>query len=327
MAPADFTFRDPAGNEISIEVTPSAIYPMCVLADHYPALSFQARQFLKTMVTDTVRAPLVTDVFTLDVCAEFLDTPLQFLNYLDLRARVYNKLMVTSELSALAYHLKNNLWFDDDQDMIHIAEDFTATVDVAMMVRRHGSKGSRTPTGILTRYEGLTIGHLLEQIERLSVPKMTGIGLWLLQLSSDTATGLSKALDQIRSVAARTRDTKDLSVPIEASADGLTIHYSDQPIDVANEKLKQHCELKKYDLKADSWYGLVLGPADGHIRSAISINRKWEHNREMDGILSKMPKQAPVKFEEFTRARKKVGRNERCPCGSGKKYKICCLRQ
>ncbi|HXF54652.1 MAG TPA: SEC-C metal-binding domain-containing protein [Hyphomicrobiaceae bacterium] len=27
----------------------------------------------------------------------------------------------------------------------------------------------------------------------------------------------------------------------------------------------------------------------------------------------------------FVRAHKKVGRNEPCPCGSGKKYKKCCL--
>jgi uncharacterized protein YchJ len=29
--------------------------------------------------------------------------------------------------------------------------------------------------------------------------------------------------------------------------------------------------------------------------------------------------------EPFVRAHPKVGRNEPCPCGSGKKYKKCCL--
>ena len=327
LAPADFTFRGPDGNEISIDVAPNAIFPLCVLADHYPALTFQARQFLETRVTDNISAPLVTDVFTLDVYAEFLDTPLQFFNYLDLRARAYDKLMVTSELSAFAYHLKSNLWFDDEQGMIHIAEDFTANVDVAMMVRRHGAEGSRTPTGVLTRYDELTVGDLLEQIERLSIPELAEIGLWLLQLSSDTGIGLSTALDQIRSVSARTGQTKDITIPIEASSDGLTIHYSVLPSDVANAKLSQHCELKKYDLKANSWFGLLLHPADGHIRSAVSIKRKWEHKSEMSDILAKMPKKAPVKFEELSKVRKKIGRNERCPCGSGKKYKACCLRQ
>ena len=32
-------------------------------------------------------------------------------------------------------------------------------------------------------------------------------------------------------------------------------------------------------------------------------------------------------LETFKRAGKKVGRNDSCPCGSGKKYKKCCLRK
>ena len=31
-------------------------------------------------------------------------------------------------------------------------------------------------------------------------------------------------------------------------------------------------------------------------------------------------------WEEQTSARKKIGRNDPCPCGSGKKYKMCCGR-
>ena len=34
----------------------------------------------------------------------------------------------------------------------------------------------------------------------------------------------------------------------------------------------------------------------------------------------------PVSNESFRRDTEKVGRNEPCPCGSGKKYKKCCLR-
>jgi preprotein translocase subunit SecA len=37
-----------------------------------------------------------------------------------------------------------------------------------------------------------------------------------------------------------------------------------------------------------------------------------------------LPHQAPVRTQVFTG--KKVGRNEPCPCGSGKKYKYCCGR-
>ena len=33
----------------------------------------------------------------------------------------------------------------------------------------------------------------------------------------------------------------------------------------------------------------------------------------------------PARVEQFVRAAPKVGRNDPCPCGSGKKHKKCCL--
>jgi len=36
--------------------------------------------------------------------------------------------------------------------------------------------------------------------------------------------------------------------------------------------------------------------------------------------------QQPVRAAPFVRDDRKVGRNEPCPCGSGKKYKQCCGR-
>ncbi|WP_202943861.1 SEC-C metal-binding domain-containing protein [Natranaerobius thermophilus] len=40
------------------------------------------------------------------------------------------------------------------------------------------------------------------------------------------------------------------------------------------------------------------------------------------------PHLKPLPEKEFTNAKQsnnKIGRNEPCPCGSGKKYKKCCL--
>lgn len=34
----------------------------------------------------------------------------------------------------------------------------------------------------------------------------------------------------------------------------------------------------------------------------------------------------PPKVETYRRKEPKIGRNEKCPCGSGKKFKVCCKR-
>lgn len=323
--PVEFVFRDATQNELKIKEPVEVIFPMCVLADHYPALTFQARQFLQIKTTEVVRSPLVTDVFTLDVIAEFLETPLHFLNYLDLRGRAYEKLLVTNELIPLSYHLRNNLWLDDKYDMVNLGDDFTAHVDVAMTVRRQGASGSREIKGVLTRYRGTPVGSIVEQIEAASIPQLTEMGIWLLQLSDGSANGLSRALESQNNAAIRDGCTKDISLPFEGQRAGLTIHITSLPDDVARDKILQHARLKKYDLKAERWYGMVLRPDDLQIRLAVVLTHPWQANSGMDTLLATLPRRAPAPLDKVVLEARKIGRNEPCSCGSGLKYKKCCL--
>ena len=45
------------------------------------------------------------------------------------------------------------------------------------------------------------------------------------------------------------------------------------------------------------------------------------NKRDMDALARMMPRKARQMVREYPR----TGRNEPCPCGSGKKYKNCCL--
>src|SRR5690606_29615671 len=138
------------------------IYILCLVSDHYPALSFQARQFLKYDDTDTIKPPFVLDVFTLDVVTEMLQSPLRFLSYLNRRTFYAQRLFAQQELTILAYHLKQNLWLSEKHDLFMLAEDFSADLDIAMSARRDGVPGKITPDGILTRFAGTTLWNLIE---------------------------------------------------------------------------------------------------------------------------------------------------------------------
>jgi hypothetical protein len=74
-------FTRPDGSELSLPNI-TEIFIFCVVSDHYPALSFQSRQFLTAREVQRVRAALVTDVFLIDVLTEMLPTPLQFLSFI-----------------------------------------------------------------------------------------------------------------------------------------------------------------------------------------------------------------------------------------------------
>ena len=63
------------GREVELPEDIKEIYLFCVVSDHYPALSYQARQFLKTESIDRVQAPLIMDVFAVDAMTEMLQSP------------------------------------------------------------------------------------------------------------------------------------------------------------------------------------------------------------------------------------------------------------
>jgi preprotein translocase subunit SecA len=56
--------------------------------------------------------------------------------------------------------------------------------------------------------------------------------------------------------------------------------------------------------------------------AAAAPAARWQENRGADAATGRA---APARVEPRTVTGDKVGRNDPCPCGSGKKYKKCCL--
>ncbi|MGB4780929.1 nuclease-related domain-containing protein, partial [Candidatus Methylomirabilis sp.] len=117
------------GTTIEPKAPPSELYIFCVLSEHYPALAFQARQFLIITTTDVIKPPFVMDVFTLDAITEFLNSPLYFLSYINRRVEYADKVMSSHELTILSYHLKQNLWVEPEYDLVHLEDDISADLD------------------------------------------------------------------------------------------------------------------------------------------------------------------------------------------------------
>ena len=124
------------GLEIPVPGRVSEIYLLCVVADHYPSLQFQSRQFLKYTQTDVIQAPMVLDVFTLDAITEMLPSPLRFLSYINRRVGYTERLMATHETVILSYHLKKNLWIEEKVDMLMLGDNISVDLDVAMAAPR-----------------------------------------------------------------------------------------------------------------------------------------------------------------------------------------------
>lgn len=309
-------FIDGSRHELTLPEQFKTIDILCVVSENYPALSFQARQFLKIQATEVIQPPFVMDIFTLDVMTEMLASPLYFLSYVNRRAAYSEKVMASHELVILSQHLKRNLWVEKQYNWVFFEDDIGADLDVAMSVRRDNIPGKRTPDGILTRTANTAIGKILKEIEAQPVPPMIDLGFELLTLSENAAVGISDALETTARKARRDGKNHDISVPLVEVNEGLTIHCNDEPISIAGPRLEVHCALRKYAQKANDWYGICVHPNDISLRLGVSLHSKWEPDAKMDDLASRLRK--------TTRFGKKIGRNETCPCGSGAKYKKCC---
>ncbi|MFJ5329226.1 nuclease-related domain-containing protein [Pectobacterium versatile] len=315
------------GNELKIERNFCELYPFCVVSDHYPALSFQARNFLKFSETKIIKSPFVMDVFFLDVVTEMLDTPLYFLSYINRRTDYNEKILSTHELTILSYHLKQNLWFDDENMMVHLDDDICADLDLAMLVRRYGVPGERTPKGILTKFKDTTMGRLINQIEEQKDQGTIDLGFMLLSLSEDTVNQLNIGIDHIAKLALNDHKNHDLTIAFKVSFAGLTIHCNSAPLEIAGPHLKNHAERRKYSQKAKEWFGICVDPATKQLKFGLKLSYEWEQSDELDRVLANAPKpQRKINIGTVVKG-KKIGRNEMCPCGSEIKYKNCCLKK
>ena len=314
------TLHSRNGKTVSLAERPRTVFPVSVVADHYPALAFQARQFLKAKSNERIVPPLVIDVFALDAITEMLASPLRLLSYLSLRARFGENLIMSHELTLLAYHLKYNLWVQSDIDLMLLDDDIAADLDVAMAVRRDGVLGAQTPDGILTRFEGTPFSRIIDEIEDTPNRVAIDLGFMLLELNEGTVRTINKYISQVRAHTTADGGLHDMTIAISDASTGLTVHCSQLVDSEAEIRLRRHCELRKYSQKANSWFGLALRP-DGSIQLAAELTIPWEFDGEMETILARTP---PAHLLSVATGRK-VGRNDRCPCGSGKKYKHCCI--
>jgi len=59
----------------------------------------------------------------------------------------------------------------------------------------------------------------------------------------------------------------------------------------------------------------------------LLVNAEVRQNTEREQVIKGNAVEDPNKIKKQSPKRvKKVGRNDLCPCGSGKKYKNCCLK-
>lgn len=315
--------------EIKLPPNIKEIFLFSLVSEHYPALAFQASQSLKSQTTDVIRPPLVMDVFLLDTLTEMLATPLRLLSYLKLRVAVSDKLMSGHELTVLGYHLKQNLWLDGKHDMVMLEDSIARDLDAAMLVRRDNQPGDDTPVGILTKMRGTRYESLIKEIEARADPATLELGFHLLSMDEDSCMNVHRVLETITRKAQLDGNRHDVTLASSTPPCGVSFHCNPTPSSEAIALLETHCAKRKYQQRAAQWFGVSVNPG-GNIQFGVTLDFPWEASEEMDRLTAAMKPAARARdaLHQYTQgvSRMKLGRNEPCHCGSGRKYKKCCLK-
>lgn len=300
------------------------VYLLCLVSDHYPALSFQVGELLTPVISSEIPAPFVTDVFTLDVMTEMLDSPLHLLSYIDRRTGYGDRIFAGHELTILGYHLSSNLWLSSTTDVIYLNDDVSSSLDAAMAVRRDGVPGDRTPPGIMTVTKGSKYDKLIFQIDNDPRGDLVDLGFMLLQMSGESASQLSQGLEYVMRNARETRGVHDVTMG-SGKDTGITVHSSYLPLPEGLQRLQAHVLCKKYQQKAPSWFGIGVHPDNESLLFGYNAEFKWKEDAALEEASHSFSNGLGIEFVNGKPRKRKIGRNDPCPCGSGKKYKKCHL--
>jgi hypothetical protein len=316
---------DAGGKEIVVPKL-KKIYLLCLVSDHYPALSLQAMEFLAPIVSNEIPAPFVTDIFTLDVLTEMLSSPLHLLSYIDRRTTYGGRVVTGHELNILGYHLSHNLWIPTDVTDIFLYDDVASSLDAAMAVRRDDVPGDRTPPGILTISKGSAYDSVISQVNNGPRGELVDLGLMLLRMSSDAAARISRGIEDVARRAQETRKLHDVTLGDHLGS-GITIHSSYLPASVAVPRLHRHVRVSKYRQKASLWFGIAIHPDSGSLLFGVCAEFEWKRDDLLEEESRAFPIGRRVEVSGGRLRPRKIGRNDLCPCGSGKKYKKCHLNR
>ena len=332
-----YVYKDDSGKEVNIRSGFKTIFPVCIVSDHFPALSAQARYFLKYETTDVIKHPYVMDVFLIDMITEILPSPLFVLDYLIKRSDYGNSILSNHELVILSTYIKRNLYFSENPDLVMLDDNISVDLELAMLARRDGYEGEATPEGLLTAHKNTYVGRIIDDIELSTDYGLQQLGFHLLSMDSESINLLNEAISKMITQFEKDHRHHDISIPLFEGKTGLTIHCSEDDNDTASKRLVSHCEKRKYTYKAESWVGCCFSPNQGRFRFASYHEGKWVQSDEMDELVADLkPISSADRIKDINKLsfgqksqimHEKIGRNKPCSCGSGKKYKRCCINK
>jgi hypothetical protein len=254
----------------------SRVFPVVVLSDHFPSLAILSRRLIHQ---SEKWAPVIVDLFFLDVLFEVLSHPCDTLYYLQQRGRFFDRIATDSEFNLLGFHLKHKLYVGDDVDFMLVDRDFGAEVNEHFAAKEAGVRSSIQFVPLEERVNVPEIGALISAL-KAGPPEVAGAALELLDFSEEALRNIAETIGMVRGEVLEGKSFKAFSV--ETFYGGISY----VAVRALNERAVRMAEMiarkHKYKQKKDRWYILLDHVYSSRVVDGISvILQEWEDSDEL----------------------------------------------
>ena len=289
----------------------------------------------------------VVSLDDLRLCNAIFDNPLIFMHYLRhrLRGGAYRQLMANDELDHLGLYIEHSMYREYAEDAIEeVDASMFVSIGARAVIDRHfmqHAPGDPLPNGLRQEMPEM-FEAVIDALARSTVRGRTAVARHLLDSGGDLRATLD---EQVRTELMR-QEALHRPLPLSLYTDdgeGMTLFcWSPSSGPRSGTGAREHAEaLVLMNAEARRLLLEVTFDAAHRVRDvswrwceldALSESRREELAPLVDRIRRSRVAAAVqgrvLSGEPRGRRRSsRVGRNDKCPCGSGAKYKKCCLRR
>lgn len=319
-------FQDENGNELAIPEYIKDVYILGVTTENFSAIPYCS--FVLFNKEDTNPTPLFLSVFDLELVAHYLKNPYDFMYYIRQRTLLMDYFRADEEIIFLGYHLLHKLWRDPKYDYISLCTDFGSAIDRNYYPYKLGlsDKLPIETDGIANAWRNAEFEQLCKELRDKNIPGTIDIIFALYDLNSEARDNLLKFIIQTKQKTQQDRSVHSFVLPIDKQLGISFVSVNSMSKDDLETKTSVYAHIRKYISKADCWLGLGSYPFSDNIIDCFYYDPSpWKYNAQDEQACAEFKGLHKTKYLPINN-KKKLGRNELCPCGSGKKYKKCCGR-
>lgn len=255
----------------------------------------------------------------LRIISEIIELPSEFLLYIQRRIKYndYPQINMAEEIDIFGYFLSQGLYFDDiafpeTGFMLNIDSSFSKKIDLYYHWREGAINEVQKKPSFCDDCIN-NIKFLIEKIENTNKKNFSVLTKFLLSFDCYTQEVIKEQLTLMRK-----SQRTDFHTYIDKANMGVVFVVKRL---YSYDKLYKRCKLYAYERKINNWFVIIIG--DNFIDF-----EQFHYENKYDELLEKeLLELKECRLKQALESKKKVGRNEICPCGSGKKYKKCCINK